>query len=177
MLFDPWIRRGGQGKSKKKSVLFLSQRLERATILPLGPIHLEDEMSFRDELFRPGGKNLAWKFVLKKEAKKFVLFFRTKFPRQNFRPLQAEYFVLKQFRPQILSCGKQDEISAWNPGLFFRRNNSCRKAISSFRCIEFSFRWFFSQKIVRNFLAYCIFTFHAFQNFFSIDKVTPNIGC
>ena len=24
-----------------------------------GPIHLEDEMSFRDELFRPGGQNLA----------------------------------------------------------------------------------------------------------------------
>ena len=83
MLFDPWIRRGGQGKSKKKSVLFLSQRLERATILPLGPIHLEDEMSFRDELFRPGGQNLAWKFVLRKEAEKFVLFWGLIFWGQN----------------------------------------------------------------------------------------------
>ena len=28
-------------------------------------------------------------------------------------------FGLKSFCPQILSSGKQDEILAWNPGLFF----------------------------------------------------------
>ena len=47
------------------------------------PIHLEDEMSFRDELFRPGGQNLAWKFVLRKEAEKFVLFWGLIFWGQN----------------------------------------------------------------------------------------------
>ena len=49
-----------------------------------GAIHLEDKMSFRDELFRPGGQNLAWKFVLRKEAEKFVLFWGLIFWGQNF---------------------------------------------------------------------------------------------
>ena len=41
------VRRSGTAKSQKIS---LSQK---------GRIHLEDETSFRDELFCPGGKNLA----------------------------------------------------------------------------------------------------------------------
>ena len=40
-------------------------------------------MSFRNELFRPGGQNLAWKFVLRKEAEKFVLFWGLIFWGQN----------------------------------------------------------------------------------------------
>ena len=59
-------------------------------------------MSFRDELFRPGGKNLAWKFVLKKEAKKFVLFFKDE--------IWGQIFWGQKFEDEI---DNQDEINVF----------------------------------------------------------------
>ena len=81
----------------------------------VGPIHLEDEMSFRDEIFRPGDEVLAWKFVLKKEAKIFVLLFWGRNFEDRFFEDRSFWGRNVEWNELLLRMKSlEDEISGWN---------------------------------------------------------------
>ena len=70
-------------------------------------------------------QSFGMKNCTEKEAEIFVQLFEDRF----FSPIILSHHF------QILSTGKQNEISAWNTGLLLGKNNSPWKAISSYRCV------------------------------------------
>ena len=99
----------------------------------LGPMHLEDEISFRAELFRPGGKKSGQRICSEKRGRKNCPVFLDKISKpEPFKPniLSSNNFVLK-FCPTENRTKSRPEIQA----NFLGRNNLSLNAISSSRCI------------------------------------------